>query len=230
MSVFVIFAFEITYLLSYLPMVYTMSDGCKFRYQSWFWETEPELYSLPHRKDAQPIRLAWSIDWQALSQKVLIVTIIALLAFVWIGDSKSGWRNSITNVMNGFTGILLSLGFVSIITALIGIILNHWDASKISQGQQQDYFVFVFFHKPIYSIRSGFYFASFLFPLSLAMSLASLVVDFKGFKRRYLFLCIMGLLLTLCVYVYHSPPPDLRWAIFSYFSDTSKWLPGRVIC
>jgi hypothetical protein len=148
---------------------------------------------------------------------------------MWIGDSKSGWRDGITKVMNGFTVILLSLGFVSIFTALIGIILNHWDASKISQGQQQDYVLFVFVHKPIYCIRAGFYFASFLFPVSLAMSLTSLVVDFKHFKRRYLCLCIIGLLLTLYVYAYHNPPPSLRWAGFSYFSDQSKWLPGRVI-
>jgi hypothetical protein len=90
-------------------------------------------------------------------------------------------------------------GFVAIITALIGVILNHWEALKISQGPQQDYVLFV--HNLIYWIRTGFYFASFLFSLSLR-SVTSLVVDFKRFKRRYLCLCIIGLVLTLCVYVY----------------------------
>jgi hypothetical protein len=200
MAAFAIYALALAYLFSYLPMVYPMSCGCKFSYKAWFWETGPSLYGVSVREGAEPVRLAWYIDWQTLVPKVLIATIIALLAFVWIGDANSGWRDGITTVMNRFTLILLSLGFIAIVVALIGVILNLLDASQVGQGSQQVYVLFS--RKPIYWIRMGRHYASYLFFLSLATSLIPLVVDFTRFKWQHLRLCIGGLVLTLCVYVY----------------------------
>jgi hypothetical protein len=197
--VLAVYILTLVYLFSYLPMVRPMSCGCKFGYKAWFWEAGPSLYGVSARKGAEPVRLAWFIDWQTLVPKVLIATISALLVFVWIGDASSGWRDGITTVMNRFTVILLSLGFIAIVVASIGVILNLLGASQIGQGSKQAY---VFFHRqPIYWIRMGRYYASHLFFLSLATSLIPLVVDFKHFKRQYLRLCIGGLVLTLCVYL-----------------------------
>jgi hypothetical protein len=195
-----VYILTLIYLFSYLPMVYPMACGCKFSYKAWFWEKGPSLYGMSARKGAEPVRLAWYIDWQTLVPKLLIATISALLAFVWIGDANSGWRTGITTVMNRFTVIFLSLGFIAIVVALIGVILNLLEASLVGQGSQQVYVLFS--RKPIYWIRMGRYFASYLFFLSLATSLIPLVVDFKRFNLQYLRLCIGGLVLTLCVYVY----------------------------
>jgi hypothetical protein len=198
--VLAVYILTLIYLFSYLPMVYPMSCGCKFTYKAWFWETGPPLYGVSARKGAEPVRLAWYIDWQTLAPKVLIATIIALLAFVWIGDANSSWRDGITKVMNRFTSILLSLGFIAIVIALIGVILNLLDSSLVGEGSQQVYVLFP--RKPIYWIRMGRYYASYLFFLSLATTLTSLVVDYKRFKRQYLLICLSGLVLVLCVRVY----------------------------
>ncbi len=200
MAVLVIYALALAYLFSYLTMVKTFSCGCEYRYTGWFWEKGPLLYDLGSGKDGEPVQLAWSIDWWRLIEKVTVATITALLAFIWIGDSNSGWRDGIAKVMDRFTVILLSLGFLAIAVALTGVVLNHGEAPKVGQGPIQDYVLFS--HNPIYWIRRGLYYASFLFYLSFGTLLTSLIVDFERVKLQYLLLCISGFVLVLCVRVY----------------------------
>lgn len=194
MAVLLIYMLALACLFSHLPMVKKLSCGCQFRYEGWFWNEGPYLYAL--RPDGTA-HLTWDIDWQRLLPRLLVATLAALLAFIWIGDEKSGWREGIEKVANRFTLASYALGVCSILFALIWLIPSFSDTSQINQGPQQGYSLFS--RHPHHWVRFGLHYATRLLSVSVATSLASMIVYFRLEKLKILILCLLSLALTLLI-------------------------------
>ena len=81
----------VTYLGSYVPMVKSWPCGCKYMCKAWIWKKPPLLFDIsPNQSESGGVAtIDWSIDWRRLVTRLLVASMIALLAFVFVGGKKN---------------------------------------------------------------------------------------------------------------------------------------------
>lgn len=194
--VLLIYILTIAYYFSHLPMVKSMPCGCAFKHSAFIWEKSPPIFDLSTGKEVK-----WSIDWWRLAPKVLAATIIALLAFIWIGDEKSGWLEGISNVLNGFAVILLisALGLIALVLTYATINgylpVGPWGEWPNNHGPWR--YTFIFTDLPVFKLRMGLVYSFISLMGSVTFSTLSFILKPSISKGAILVVCILSFVLSI---------------------------------
>ncbi len=116
--VIALYTLAVACIFSYLPLIHSFPCGCKFMTQGWVWEKPPLLFDIHAKSDKKSVSASWSIDWRRLAPRLLIASIIALVAFLLMGVDKNEWWMMITYMLNGIAVLSLA-GALGLIAAVM---------------------------------------------------------------------------------------------------------------
>jgi hypothetical protein len=85
--VLAVYLLTLVYLFSYLPFIKTLPCGCTFKSRGWIWAEPPILIDLRAEptEEGVPLALKWSIDWGRQITRMLIITAVCLVFFLYCG-------------------------------------------------------------------------------------------------------------------------------------------------